>query len=104
MIVDDEPQGNPYDGYWITTPYGEEHLYPVPNPDFSRRYKACYKITGCDQYGNRLHPNDPSMQEEARRKREEEERIFMEMENERMLEEAEAMAECYGGRPEDYMT
>ena len=100
--------GNPEDGYWITAPNGETHLYPVPNPRFYLQLKEGIYLPGCDRYGNKLHPRDSQVIYELEQKREREERWHermirdMDAEEER-YNEAEEMAFLHGGKPEDYL-
>lgn len=101
---EEEMRGNPTDGYVITAPNGETHIYPTPNPRFTFQLKQGVNLLGCDRYGNKLHPNDPKVQEErAKREREEQELQMQMFEEEERYNDAVFKAGMYGGKPEDYL-
>lgn len=101
---EEEMRGNPTDGYVITAPNGETHIYPTPNPRFAFQLKQGVNLLGCDRYGNKLHPNDPKVQEErAQREREEQELQMQMFEEEERYNDAVFKAGMYGGKPEDYL-
>lgn len=96
--------GNPVDGYEITAPNGETHIYPIPNPSFIAQLKAGINLPGCDRYGNKLHPNDPKVRYEQEKREQEERDLEMQMlEEEDEYNNACEMAFIHGGDPEDYL-
>ena len=97
-------RGNPVDGYEITAPNGETHIYPIPNPSFIAQLKAGINLPGCDRYGNKLHPNDPKVRYEQEKREQEERDLEMQMlEEEDEYNNACEMAFIHGGDPEDYL-
>lgn len=99
-----QSRGNPVDGYEITAPNGETHIYPIPNPSFIAQLKAGINLPGCDRYGNKLHPNDPKVRYEQEKREQEERDLEMQMlEEEDEYNNACEMAFIHGGDPEDYL-
>lgn len=108
LFEHEEPCGNPEDGYWITAPNGETHLYPKPDPLFYAMLRDDVHLIGHDRYGNTLHPNDPQFQYELQQSELEEirrhERMIQDMdEQEQEYNDACEMAFLHGGKPEDYL-